>query len=298
LLLPDTLHAIREAQARQIALYELTDGRNPSERVVFRDLVLDAHAHVIESAEIAREYLGISLDEQYSWKSAVQALEKWRDAVQDRGIFVFKRPMKQKDVSGFGLLDDEFPLIYLNSSTAKTRQLFSLFHEVAHILLGTAGVTKVDDRYVFRLTGASKAVEVFCNRFSAEFLVPSDDFEQRLVPNIPIEDLVDALAHHYSVSREVILRKLLDRGIIDHGYYEQMVQKWLQSYQEKKDKGPGGGNYYRNQYAYLGQRYLKLAFGRYYEGTYSIHELAGYLNIKAKNVPTLEQFFLSRVSVE
>ena len=297
LLVPDTLHAIREAQAMQITLYELTEGRNPSDRVIFRDLALDPHADAIERAAVVREYLGISLDEQYSWESPEQALEKWRDAVQDAGIFVFKRAMKQKDVSGFCLLDNEFPLIYLNNSTAKTRQLFSLFHELAHILLGTAGVTKVDDRYVFRLGGQSKAVEVFCNRFSAELLVPSDDFDQRLVPAIPVENLVDALASHYGVSREVILRKLLDRGIVDQGYYEHMVQKWLDSYQEKEDKGAGGGNYYANQYVYLWQRYLTLAFARYYDGAYSIHELADYLSIRTKNVPGLEHYFLSRASV-
>ena len=297
-LLPDTLHAIREAQAMQIALYELTDGRNPSERLIFRDLALHPHADPVESAKIGREYLGVSLDEQNSWISPEQALRKWRDAVQDRGIFVFKRAMKQKDVSGFCLLDNEFPLIYLNNSTAKTRQLFSLLHEVSHILLGTAGVTKIDDRYVFRLTGQSKAVEVFCNRFAAEFLVPSDDFDQRLVPGVPIEDLVDALAHRYSVSREVILRKLFDKGIVDQAYYEQLVQKWLEAYQEKKDKGAGGGDYYANQYVYLGQRYLALAFGTYYDGTHSIQGLAEYLNVKAKNVPALEQYFLSRMSVE
>lgn len=297
LLVPDTLHAIREAQAMQITLYELTEGRNPSDRVIFRDLALDPDADAIERAAVVREYLGISLDEQYSWESPEQALEKWRDAVQDAGIFVFKRAMKQKDVSGFCLLDEEFPLIYLNNSTAKTRQLFSLFHELAHILLGTAGVTKVDDRYVFRLGGQSKAVEVFCNRFSAELLVPSDDFDQRLVPGIPVENLVDALASHYGVSREVILRKLLDRGIVDQGYYEHMVQKWLDSYQEKEDKGAGGGNYYANQYVYLGQRYLTLAFARYYDGAYSIHELADYLSIRTKNVPGLEHYFLSRASV-
>lgn len=297
LLAPDTLHAIREAQAMQITLFELTEGRNPSDRVIFRDLALDPHADAIERAAVVREYLGISLNEQYSWESPQQALEKWRGAVQDAGIFVFKRAMKQKDVSGFCLLDDEFPLIYLNNSTAKTRQLFSLFHELAHILLGTAGVTKVDDRYVFRLGGQSKAVEVFCNRFSAELLVPSDDFNQRLVPGIPVENLVDALASHYGVSREVILRKLLDRGIVDQAYYERMVQSWLESYQERKEKGAGGGNYYANQYAYLGQRYLTLAFARYYDGAYSIHELADYLSIRTKNVPGLEHYFLSRASV-
>ena len=40
---------------------------------------------------------------------------------------------------GFCLQDDEFPIIYLNNSAAKSRQIFSLFHELAHLLLRTSG---------------------------------------------------------------------------------------------------------------------------------------------------------------
>ncbi|HEY44939.1 MAG TPA: ImmA/IrrE family metallo-endopeptidase [Anaerolineae bacterium] len=295
-LLPDTRHALREARAMQLNLYELLDGINPSERIIFRDLQFAVGRDASSEAKIARDYLGIALGDQFSWRSTSIALDAWRDAVQNVGVFVFKRAFKQKDVSGFCLVDDEFPVIYLNNSTARTRQIFSLFHELAHVLLRTNGVTKIDDRYIASLYGEPRAIELFCNRFAAEFLVPSDDFDLRIQLNQPIDQLVDELSGAYNVSREVILRKLLERGIIDQPYYEAKVTEWLEDYYARKSKRPGGGNYYATQATYLGGRFLSLAFAKYYEGGCSLQQLADYLNVKAKSVEGLEQYSLTRAS--
>jgi hypothetical protein len=43
------------------------------------------------------------------------------------------------------------------------------------------------------------------------------------------------------------------------------------------------------QASYLGERYLRLAFGKYYEGAISIEQLADYLNVKVSSVGGLEQ---------
>ncbi len=67
------------------------------------------------------------------------ALKQWRQAVEDCGVFVFKAAFKQKDISGFCLMDESLPVIYLNNSTTKTRQIFSLLHELAHLLLSING---------------------------------------------------------------------------------------------------------------------------------------------------------------
>lgn len=296
--LPDTRHAIREAQAMQLALYELTDGKNPSEQRIFSDLAFDPDIDVISSAQQVRDYLGVTIDEQRGRSTTTGALIKWREHVQACGIFVFKRSFKQEEISGFCLLDEQFPIIYLNNSTAKSRQLFSLFHEIAHILLGIGGVTKVDDRFVFALSGKNRAIEIFCNRFAAELLVPSHDFEERLNLNIPIDDLINDLSSEYNVSREVILRKLLDRGIITQSAYEERVSNWLDDYIDQKAKRSGGGNYYANQYTYLGDKFLSVAFSKFYDGSVSVQQLAEYLNVKTKNVPSLEEYFLSRISSE
>lgn len=292
-LLPDTRHAIREGQAMQEALKELCNRKNPSSRLVFNDLQMDASDPVPQAAGALRSYLEVSTQHQSEWSSARVALGRWREQVETVGVFVFKRSFKQEDVSGFSLIDPEFPIIYLNNSTAKTRQIFTMFHELAHVLVRSSGITKTDYSYISSLSGAERSIEVFCNAFAGEFLVPSSDFEIRFDPQQPVEQSTTDLASYYSVSREVILRKLLDRGIVSQEYYEEMGQNWIEEFEESRKSGRGG-NYYATQAEYLGDRYMNLAFSQYYEGNISLQELASYLNIKAKSVEGLERQMLRR----
>lgn len=293
-LLPDTRHAIQEAKAMQLTLLELTDGVNPSERKIFNDIQLHSTSKADAKAREVREYLKVSLDQQVGWVSREEALKEWRQAIQDCGIFVFKRSFKQADVSGFSLWDDVFPVIYINNSTPTTRQIFTLFHELAHILLDSNGITKLPETYTHALQGRARQVEVLCNQFAAEVLVPSSDFDERLELSIVSDSYIKHEADRYQVSREVILRKLLDRGHVTPEEYATKTQQWQEEYQDWQATRKDGGSYYATQAAYLGENYLTLAFNRYYNGDFSIQELAGFLNIKAKSVAQLEEFVFGR----
>jgi Zn-dependent peptidase ImmA (M78 family) len=289
----DTRYALRYARAMQLAVAELNEGVNRSERKIFADLKLSLSGNIAQEVAKVRQYLGITLEKQISWRSAETALGFWREVVEDVGIFVFKRSFKQKDVSGFCLYSQEFPLIYLNNSTAKTRQIFSLFHELAHILFHVNGVTKTDDRYIEALPKKERSIEIACNRFAAEFLVPSADFERRMVNVTTNDAAISSLADIYKVSREVILRKLLERGLVSREVYEAKATEWSDDYLEAQ-KESEGGNYYRTQAAYLGTKYLGLVFGKYYQGHLTLEQAADYLGVKTKSVAGLEHVFMSK----
>ena len=295
-LIPDTKHAIREAQAMQIALRELARGIDLNEKHLFRDIRVEPWDDISSVAQSVRAYLKVPLDQQSEWSDPDMALKEWRDAVQDSGVFVFKRSFKQKDISGFCLQDDEFPVVYLNNSAAKSRQIFSLFHELAHLLLRTSGVTKLNDQFVNSLSGEAQDIEVFCNKFASEFLVPSDDFNERLNVIESPEETAVRLSGYYKVSREVILRRLLDRTRIQPGYYHDKVAEWQEEFEDHRRNQRPGGDYYSTQATYLGRKYLALAFRQFYEGNVTLDELAGYLNVKAKNVPGLERYVLGSAS--
>src|SRR5262245_52357245 len=126
----DTRFKVRQARALQLSLAELHGGANPAPKKVHVDLRVGPDASPTTVAAQAREYLGIDLDTQRRWKTTTEALKGWRDAVEERGVYVFKNTFKQKDVSGFCLYDPEFPLIYVNNSTAMTRQMFTILHEL------------------------------------------------------------------------------------------------------------------------------------------------------------------------
>ncbi len=215
-----TRYQLRLAHAFQISIRELNDGVNPARRQIFRDLGLDATADIRVAADALREYLEIPLTTQSSWKSADEALKHWRNAVEQAGVFVFKQAFKQKAISGFCLADDEFPLIYLNNSSAKTRQSFTLFHELAHLLLNVNAISKFDDDYVAQLPAKERRIERFCNALAAEFLVPENDFSAQLKRvGSTGDEAVGELARRYHVSRAAVLRRMLDRGLVDRAYY-------------------------------------------------------------------------------
>lgn len=73
-------------------------------------------------------------------------------------------------------MDESLPVIYLNNSTTKTRQIFSLLHELAHLLLSINGLSKFDTDYIARLPESEKQLEIFCNAIAAEILIPGRDF--------------------------------------------------------------------------------------------------------------------------
>jgi len=233
------------------------------------------------------------LNEQYALKSTEDALKYWRNLLEEHGVFIFKDAFKDDEFSGFCLYDDVFPIIYINNSQAKIRQIFTLFHELAHLLFRTGGIDLNHDDFIQSMSGSNKQIEIFCNHFAGEFLVPSEDVQKHL-RNTSIDDnLLSGLAKKYSVSREVILRKCLDLGYIDHEFYNAKVRKW--EYERLKyDRSGSGGNYYLTQKAYMGDRYVETAFSKYYNGVISKLQLSDYLGIKEANVVKFEDHLLSR----
>lgn len=291
----DTRYAVRLAEAMKTALRELNEGANPSNRKIFRDVHATPDDSPGNLAAAVRSYVGVSVEDQAGWASDEKAFEHWRATVEDVGIYVFKRSFKQKAVSGFSLIDDEFPVIHVNNSTSFTRQVFTLWHEVAHVLLHTNGVTKEDDSFIELLKGESRSIEVLANKFAGEFLVPSYDFGQVIESPPYSDEYFASLAGRYHVSREVVLRKHLDRGLVPEHFYAEKAKLWNDTYRDKRGSSTGG-NYFSTQGVYLSQKFLELAFGRYYQGRIDLEQLSDYLNVKARNIPGLEQAFIRKVS--
>ena len=284
---------IRKAKAMQINLSELYTEGNLAEKQILQDLSFDTSVSAREMARVIRDYLGIDLVEQSDWTDSATALRNWRNILESYGVFVFKDAFRADAFSGFCLYDEEFPIIYVNNSTAKNRQIFTLFHELAHLLFRTGGIDTPADDYLAYLDGDNKRIEVLCNRFAGEFLVPSDDFRQKISGIKITDEAIEELANNYHVSREVILRKLLDRELIDQRFYKAKVREWHKSAKSGSAKG-SGGNYYSTQGVYLGEPYLDTVFKRYYQQSISLRQVADYLGVKEKNIPGMENLLYAR----
>jgi len=283
------IRLFREAHAMQIKLNELCERKNPAEKRIFEDIQVTQQVDINRLAELVRKYLGTQLRDQIQWRGTDEALSNWRDAIQERGVFVFKKAFKQDEISGFCLYHSRFPVIYINNTMPRTRQIFTIFHELAHLLFKTGGIAKLRADYIRYLSGNKREVEVFCNRFAGVFLVPDKDFDEQAVNTD--DQSISILAERYNVSREVILRKLLDRGMVDQGYYDQKAKTWIEEAEKQRRERKDGGNYYYTTATYLGNYYLNLAFGKYYQREISAYELADYLGVKVDILPKLEETY-------
>lgn len=279
---------LRKGRAMQINLAELNDDTNPANKLITKDLQFNIDGSIDEMAASVRKYLGVSLDQQFQWPTADEALENWRRTLNDSGIFIFKDPFYNGKYSGFCLYDNIFPIIYVNNTTTKTRQIFTIFHELAHLIFHTSGIDTLDDSYVDSLPDNEQKIEVICNRFAGQFLVPEDTFEEFLAEYLPNKETASLLANKYCVSREVIYRKFLDRDLITQNEYDSAADLW----RKQKGRDGNGGNYHYNQRVYLGDQYINLAFKRYYQNRFDLVRLAEYLNMKPKNVNKFEATYV------
>jgi Zn-dependent peptidase ImmA (M78 family) len=228
---------------------------------------------------------------QFSWANADTALKNWRRVFFEVGIYVFKDQFRTEAFSGFCLYHEEFPIIYVNNTTTKTRQIFTLFHELAHLLFHTSGIDTPNDDYIEALPQKDRRIEVICNRLAARLLVPEDAFERAFAGRQPTEATASEIARQFNVSRESIYRKFLDRDLITRADYDAAVNRWNQ-----QRKGPPGGDPYNTKIAYLGDEYITRAFQNFYQNQIDADQLADYLDIKPKNLTRLEEYISRRVS--
>jgi Zn-dependent peptidase ImmA (M78 family)/transcriptional regulator with XRE-family HTH domain len=291
LLEADTLYAMREARSRQLMLPELTVGLERRGPPLPTQLRATPSGSVTRLAAGVRAAIGIDIDVQRRWRSADEALKAWREAVESVGVYVFKRSFEQADVSGFCLDDETFPVIVINNGTAHTRQIFTLFHELGHLLFGVSGVTTREQRYLGSLEGEARDTEIACNRFASELLVPDEAFPWQLFERPDLDRIVSQVASMFRVSREVILRRLLDHGRVSEASYLEKVHEWRRDY-FRDDRG-GGGSYYANLGTYLSGAFLTAALFQYHSGHLSIGDLADKLGMKAQRVARFEDFLLS-----
>lgn len=293
----DTRYAIRQGQAYQASLRELHFGENPSEAPVFRAVKANLAGDPVELAKTTRTLLGISLTEQFKWTAIDEAFRSWRYALELAGVYVFKRSFKQREVVGFCLLDHDFPVILVNNYHAQARQIFTMLHELAHVLLGVNTVTLegIDDSP--ESGEAYRAVERYCDRFTSALLVPNEQLLKDLRENGPVLDQIPHLAQRYSVSREVIARRFLDLQWITKADYLELSKSYNREFQESKTsksktKGP---SYYRTQASYLGDPFLNTVFSAYHQGRVTLDQVALHLGITPKNVQGFEDIWLRKI---
>ena len=175
-----------------------------------------------------RELIDIKIDDQLKWRTVSEAYRIWRHAVEDRlGILVFQFPMPMEEAHGFCITDRLPCAIVTNSNHSYTGRIFTIFHELAHLIRHQSGIC------LYEKATEKQKEEWECNLFAGNFLAPDNVIEQT-------NDL-KLIAHYASqlkVSREVYLRRLKEeKKISDMNFYDLLHQIKATYKKEKKKSG-------------------------------------------------------------
>lgn len=181
----------------------------------------DQRKQISEVALKAREFFGISLKDQKDAKDAREFYVICRKKIEDKGIFVIHDSFPEGDGSGFCLSHPTHPVIVINTKKqTRGRRLFTLVHELAHVLLRESGISDPFVRH--------NSTERLCNRFAGNFLVPGDYVEDLLgtyIVNDPSLDDVRAASRKLKISQQATVLRLEQLGLFKDGSHT----KWLQA---------------------------------------------------------------------
>jgi len=139
---PELLLEIRKVRRRRrlaLELYEALDEDPPAFGI---SLDVDRYSDPEQVGQQVRRALGIEYVTQVRWQGnyGYEALGNWRAAVERRGIFVFQaRGVAVDEVRGFSIEDRPLPAIVLNTDDSPKGRLFTLLHELTHLLLREGG---------------------------------------------------------------------------------------------------------------------------------------------------------------
>lgn len=294
----EILKIISHAKQFQAKLRELTNGQNPSKNLITKETFTGGVMDVVTQVRHFLNKMDISLQKQKERQTYAEAFDYWRNLFAEVGIFVIKDSFKDPTYSGFCLDDPEYPVICVNNSMNHQRQIFTLFHELYHLLKKQNGVdiTHDDEEILPHLSSEMRTLERECDQFAAEFLVPTDDFQAELNKISDLQDILKygdndtvkkdciiPLSRLYCVSQDVILRKLVDTQKMSIERYHELRPQYRSSVLRNPNT-KSGGNYYATRVAYLGRPYIQLVLEKQERYGFEDYVAADFLNIKTENL--------------
>ena len=231
-----------------------------------------------------RETLGLSTEARRELPTWTDALRQLIAKAEDAGVMVMvssivgsnsHRKLDVGEFRGFALADDLAPLVFLNGADSKAAQMFTLAHELAHLWLNATGVSDTQAGQV-----PEQRAERWCNQVAAELLIPLEELRAAHQRNAPIPDEIQRLAREFKVSTLVTLRRLFDAGTISQAALWQHYREEQERWRTLKERGSGGGDFYRSLGARTSKRFARAIVSSTLEGLTSFPDAFRMLGVR------------------
>ena len=181
------------------------------------------------------------------WQEAVGEL---RRSVEQLGVMAVingivgnntHRKLNVEEFRGFALSDEYAPLIFVNGADAKSAQMFTLVHELAHIWLGKSALTDAT-----LMSQPSENIESWCDRAAAEFLIPARELKACWRDIRHEEARFETVARRFKVSPVVVGRRAMDLRLVSRETFFDFYKEYITK-ERRQRPAVGKGDFYNNQ---------------------------------------------------
>ena len=247
----------------------------------------------VSVAKKIRSILEIEFETQKKFRSSRVAFNEWRSAISLYGVLALQSTkIALNDMRGYSVYFDEMPLIVVNRKDAYAARTFTLLHEFTHLLLRSSGLCDLDTGEGRPAT--DQRLETFCNAVASQVLVPDELFlsysQLRGVAQDGWNDSILApIAKDFGVSREVILRKLLDHGLTSKLFYLDNRERYTQEAIEHKKRQKGGFvTPAIDVVSAKSKHFVSLVFDAMNSNIISRNDASDYLGVRSKHFSKIE----------
>jgi Zn-dependent peptidase ImmA (M78 family) len=274
---------VRERQDAASELYEVLEDTPPWPDALNRFLV-DRHL----LATVARQELGVTFDEQTSWRDhqGYAPLRAWVDAVEALGVLVMQDgSLRVDDMRGFAAPHSMVPVIVVNTNDDPRARAFTVVHELGHLLLAAIGEP----------TGPE--TESWCDDLAGEVILPAHWLEGAVagMPRATPLAVVDELALRFGLTPLATAVRLGRTGLMP----QQLVNVVIERIRTRPERPRGGGgDYYRTKTTRLGPAFIRLVLNAAESHAVPLSNAAGLLGVKVNHFARLREVVESRAVFE
>jgi Zn-dependent peptidase ImmA (M78 family) len=284
MLNPKTYLAIRKARRFQYSAIELMkEFGEESKKLSIKANLSDNPEALAEKVRIQFE---VKEPPRFTYVTKELALEEWIKLLESKGILVFQISITMnKEIRGFSFADEDAPAIVVRRSDETSAKIFTLFHELAHLLLREGGICDLEESDILQ--------ERFCNHFAGAFLVPRDKLLNHAIVKTNMrtrewpEHFLRDIARDFNVSKEVILRRLLILRLTTQDYYLKKHKEWIAKY--KEPFGRGKRDEIKICLKERGKKYTSMVFDAYDRRKIDEMRAADYLGVTSDKIPKVKE---------
>lgn len=290
---------LRKALGRRETAVELLEDLEESPPALEKEISISDDPERV--ANSIRNWLKLTYSEQIGWKDPRKAFAWWRTSIEEKGILVFQvSGIEIAEMRGFSVHNINLPIIAINIKDQPRGRIFTMLHELVHILLREGGICTLHENHLQSLN--AQKVEIFCNAVAGACLIPEEYLElETIVTNhganpIWTDEELRVITHRYQASQETALRRLLILGKTDEEFYKQKREDFIKGYEEISENKETENIIvlpHQKAISQVGISFVRLLLDGYNRGFVSASSLSEALGMKLKHINKLEQTIFS-----